>query len=107
KNVGMEIREMPGKRSCEIRRQVAKQEPLMLEGQWKYRIRCFVQAELAKQFGCGFPASLGEQISQLLKRLSHNDRNSLLQVESAPGNECMANSQMGLNGLVGAIESEA
>jgi hypothetical protein len=52
---------------------------------------------LAKQFCCGFPASLGEQIAQLLKRLSHNDRNSLLQVESAPGNGCMANSQMGLN----------
>ena len=66
-----------------------------------------VRAELPKKFGCGAPASLGEKIAQLLKRLSHDDRNSLLQVEPAPGNECMANSQIDLNGNVGAIESEA
>src|ERR1700736_974203 len=86
----MEIREKPGKGSCEIHGQMAKQEPLLLERQRKHRVRHFVRVVLAKQFGCSVPASLGEQIAQLSKRLSHDDRNSLLQVERAPENEGMA-----------------
>jgi hypothetical protein len=56
----MEIEEMPGKLSCQIQREIAKQELLLLEWQSNYRIRCFIRVP-PKQFGCSVPATLGKQ----------------------------------------------
>jgi hypothetical protein len=55
----MEIEEMRGKLSCQTRREIAKQELLLLEWQSNYRIRCFIRVVPPKQFGCSVPVTLG------------------------------------------------
>jgi hypothetical protein len=68
---------------------MAEQATLLLERQRKDGARCCARTVATKQLDCGVPTSLGDQVAQFWDWLTHNGRNSLLQICSAAVNAAL------------------